>query len=65
MGGTQSQTSSIIARDEGKLAELGYAPQLQRNLSFWTNFGATFGIVVSFQILLVFSRVCIIGIMIC
>lgn len=41
-----ASSSSILVKDEGRLAELGYAPQLQRDLSFWHNFGISFSIIV-------------------
>lgn len=47
--GTQSEatsSSSILVKDDGRLAELGYAPQLRRDLSFWHNFGVSFSIIV-------------------
>lgn len=32
-------------KDEGRLAELGYRQQLQRDWSFWHNFGVSFSII--------------------
>ncbi len=42
-----TSSSSILVKDEGRLAELGYTPQLRRDLSFWQNFGVSFSIIVS------------------
>ena len=39
-------TNSVVIKDEGRLAELGYAQQLQRDWSFWHNFGVSFSIIV-------------------
>ena len=41
-------TNSVVIKDEGRLAELGYAQQLQRDWSFWHNFGVSFSIIVGF-----------------
>lgn len=42
-----TSSSSVLVKDEGRLAELGYTPQLRRDLSFWHNFGVSFSIIVS------------------
>ena len=47
---SRNMTSSVINlkfRDEGRLAELGYTQELQREWSWLHNFGASFSIIVS------------------
>ena len=42
-----SQPGSVLkAQDEGRLAELGYTQELQREWSLLHNFGASFSIIV-------------------
>ena len=45
-GKNEMSPPSILVKDEGRLAELGYAQQLQRDWTFWHNFGVSFSIIV-------------------
>lgn len=40
-------TSTVQAKDENRLAEIGYKQELQRNWSLLHNFGVSFSIIVS------------------
>ena len=43
---TSQQSVDLRAKDEGRLAELGYTQELRRELGLLHNFGASFSIIV-------------------
>ena len=45
-----TSTVNLKIRDEGRLAELGYTQELQREWSLLHNFGASFSIIVRLKI---------------
>lgn len=57
MGVSQEMSSEVGGvskiQDEGRLAELGYTQELQRDWGFWHNAGASFSIIVSYTALFI------------